>query len=959
MIVRVCSTCFAEIPKGRNGPVDVCPICGGPSGDLGPRSAEEVQIEAGLIDELRDAFDSCPFRPEPAWTGGSSAPRAGGLLWAGSALELGGRRLGDFELLFEIGRGGMGVVYRARQLSLDRHVALKILPMHAGGSTSRARRFRTESHAVARLAHPNVVPIYANGDEEGLLYYAMELVDGTSLDSAIHTRPGLLTSRSVRDRSAGGVGDPENALDDAHESAAFQENDPPPSPRSGREYRHLANLMADVAEGLAHAHQQGVLHRDIKPQNLLLGRDGRLRISDFGLAQLIDEPNLTASWHIMGTPAYLSPEQVRGAAGTIDQRADVYALGATLYELLTARKPFQGETRDQILHQIIEREPEHPRSIDPTIPRDFETICLRAMSKDPADRFQSATALAEELRRFAEERPILSRRAGPIRRTNLWIWRHKAASIALVATATAVMLAVAFGWNVRSSRQSRAARLLDDVYQRLAYGDYRLSEAVSDDIAEATALGAPVEQLLFVEALAHLGAMENQAAVEGLETLIESGHDDRRALYLLAWARWRVGDRQGSRDALAAADERPHEPEADELFFRGLAVHFDDAGEAIASYRQAVEKRATNHEFYPQAVLHLARALNQEMYKSRRMDGLEEAGASLRELIRHGHYGAYPYYLLSITHRLAGEILSETDPAPTEAADRFADALHWAVEGQYVDAADDRPVTAEAECLEAMGRFADALGARTRALEVADRTRERCETFHYRWRLLYWLGRPLEALEDVEAHAACLPDNPYYAYVYPALLHAEMGEQEVALARALGVVEDEGAALRSALVSAVALRLIGQTAEADALILDPERVDPSAQANESDRLWVEMLYEYAAGSATWEDLVGLVEEGGAVRQRRAEAHFHAGIGALSAARREEARSHFRQAIHAADGALGYSYHARVVLGKMRVSPSWPTSHEPDSDVSDLSSFGADGIVQDAGDAVLVGDEHGE
>jgi serine/threonine protein kinase len=914
-------------------------------------------VETALIADLQEAFDSCSFRAEPASWRGSSSGRMGTTLLGAATSELGGRRLGDFQLLYEIGRGGMGVVYRARQVSLDRDVALKLLPTLSSSSPSRVRRFRTESLAVARLAHPNVIPVIAHGEEEGLLYYAMELLDGTSLDSAIHGNPSLLRSTFLRNGSTGIAN-----RDTADRTIAREKTTSGPEVpawRSIREYRHLARLLAEVAEGLAHAHAHGVVHRDIKPQNLLLGGDGRLRISDFGLALLTDEPHMTVTGEVMGTPAYLAPEQVRGAPGAIDQRTDVYALGATLYELLTGRRPFRGETRDQVLHQIVEREPESPRRVERTIPRDLETICLRAMAKDPSDRYATAGVLAEDLRRFSDARPVLAARVGRIRKIRLWAGRHKGAALAIVAVIVLVAVAAGLASSIRSSRRAEAARLLNQAYDQLVYQDYRNAEPAFDDVARAEALGAEELALARVRALALLGASQNRKAVEVLDHALESYPGDRRLMYLLAWAQWRIHQRDACRATFADAEEMPGDLDSDEWFLRGLAIHFDDATEAIDSYTHAIAQRVADHRFHPQAALHLARASNQHMYSTRTVDGWADAESSLKELIRYGQYGAYPYYLLSITHRLVAEILLQADPPRDEeqAWAHLDHALARAIEGQAIDSTDDRPVTAEAECLERMGRFEDALEARTRALAVADTSDERCEAHHYRWRLHYWLGQPDEALADVEAHRACVPDSPFYAHVYPALVHADLGDLETAVTHARALAEESPTDPLMVIWSVSTLRLLGELDEADALLdlgLD-QPATSGAPAHHPDG-WLAALHDYVSGEGDWDTLSAMIEAYDSPRKLRGEAHFHAGVMSLAKGLRQEAEEHFERAVQAADGALGYAFHAGVVLERLRLEPGWPTWMDSSLFQSEAEPSGTDGTVHHAGAAALLGED---
>jgi serine/threonine protein kinase len=281
--------------------------------------------------------------------------------------DLTGARLGDFEVVREVGRGGMGVVYEARQLSLNRKVALKVLSGGLGLTQQAVQRFRREAEAAAKLHHTNIVPVYATGEQDGTHFYAMELIEGPSLDHVVKQL------RGGQDGDAHTETPPDGALTGPYVSA----DTPPQPPGSGSDTRpsaerfdRAAAMIADVAEALQHAHQQGVTHRDVKPSNLLLSAGGRLSVTDFGLARMLEQPGMTVTGEFVGTPAYMSPEQVTAGRIPVDHRTDIYSLGATLYELLALRPPFRADGRDKLLTMVVQKEPPAPRSIDPKVPRD-------------------------------------------------------------------------------------------------------------------------------------------------------------------------------------------------------------------------------------------------------------------------------------------------------------------------------------------------------------------------------------------------------------------------------------------------------------------------------------------------------------------------------------------------------------------------------------------------------------
>lgn len=303
---------------------------------------------------------------------------------AGRRLEV-GEKVGDYELVSLLGQGGMGLVYLARQPSLDRLVALKVLSVGPGTPQRRIDRFQREVRAVARLRHPGIVQVYGHGMHGDAPWFAMELVPGHDLHTELVRQRRARSSETV-------AGEP-----------SFL-----PAPGSAERPRAVVELCAQVAEALAHAHESGIVHRDIKPSNLLLQADLRVQVTDFGIA--LDESlgSLTRTGEMAGTPHYMSPEQVDRSAPTVDQRTDIYSLGVVLYELLTLSRPFEGETLADVLTGIRDRQPRPIRALDPSLPKELDTLCRTAMAKDPAERYPNAAEFASDLQRFAAGEPILA-----------------------------------------------------------------------------------------------------------------------------------------------------------------------------------------------------------------------------------------------------------------------------------------------------------------------------------------------------------------------------------------------------------------------------------------------------------------------------------------------------------------------------------------------------------------------
>ncbi len=359
------------------------------------------------------------------------------------------RTLGDFQIVQVIGQGGMATVYEAVQISLNRRVALKILPSVSAQDPLKLKRFQIEAQAAACLHHPHIVPVYVVESSHGVHYYAMRLIEGRTLSDDIGQARKRARARA-RAEGSGGLAsgadpglvwyEPKPSESDAGQPLIGDDLDPT--------FRRAAELAQQAALALHYAHQQGILHRDVKPSNLLLDHAGWLYVVDFGLARIDGQVDLTQSGALIGTLRYMSPEQASPTRAVVDQRTDVYSLGAVLYEMITLRPLFEGDDRLQLLDMIAVEDPTPPRRLNPAIPRDLETITFKATAKEPADRYATAQELADDLGRFLRNEPILARAPSLFDRACKWSRRHRAAvRLSMVAVAVAmVCLGALAGW---------------------------------------------------------------------------------------------------------------------------------------------------------------------------------------------------------------------------------------------------------------------------------------------------------------------------------------------------------------------------------------------------------------------------------------------------------------------------------------------------------------------------------
>ena len=355
--------------------------------------------------------------------------------------------VGDYRILGEVGRGGMGVVYEAEHIGLGRRVALKVLPERLSANPTALIRFRREGQTIAKLHHTNIVPLFEVGEDKGVAFLAMQLIVGNSLDHVINdlSKGSSLLSRPSSRLSSDSSRANRSVSDFSQRSGSGDSSISSVSTSSARKrsvFRDIARIGLQTADALSYAHERDVIHRDIKPSNLILDETGVLWLTDFGLAKLeedgIESGSMTRTGDMLGTLKYMAPERFEGKC---DASADIYALGLTLYELLTQQPAFQSPNKAKLINSIMQSEPPRPRSINPRIPRDLETIVLKATNKEPQARYRSARRMAEDLGRFLRDEPIKARRVSMLEHIVRWAKRNKRLAAALAALAVFMVFA--------------------------------------------------------------------------------------------------------------------------------------------------------------------------------------------------------------------------------------------------------------------------------------------------------------------------------------------------------------------------------------------------------------------------------------------------------------------------------------------------------------------------------------
>ncbi len=1005
-------------------------------------------------------------------------------------------RFGDFEIVGELGRGGMGVVYEARQLSLKRRVALKVLSGRMGLTPRAITRFRLEAEAAASLHHTNIVPIFATGEQDGIPFYAMEFIDGPSLDriirqmrltrrgppldggttkrqaetpgtedagdgedadtqdpainwsvetiigpshegagdatSPVNTSPGKRPRHDVHgegNADRDDKGRPHNSGADSGQATAFASpaadsatagtvigpapDDPEatfvsndvdadantanfvkisgsgightnlaqqPS-RSGamslasslsgsgvgdsgtqdqslssgsQFFRNVARLLADVADALQHAHDKGIIHRDIKPGNMLLSRDGRLCLNDFGLVRVMDAPGVTVSGEFVGSPLYMSPEQIVSGRRPIDHRTDIYSLGATLYELMTLQPPFIGTRRDEILTQILTKEPREPRSINKKIPPDLETICLKALDKDPDRRYASAAEMAADLRRFVSFEPIQARRSGFAGRLVKWARRRPA--VAILTASLIVLLTTGSVLGVRVYRHNIAAadeireieerarreqdqrlaeaeqrRIEDESRQRQEKADRALEAATREamngsydrierHLQEAESFGAASGQIHLLRGLAAAESGFYGEAIDHLKFAVTELPESMAARVLLMRA-CALDGRSPQTNALAMEMYRqfqqmqPVTP-LDKLY-GGAAMTASDPLAAIQWLRDLEQEHSAPAVRYMLGRAYFARLV--QTYERQDLD----ADFDVEEMLRliDSARGSQPDNVLAIrrqvlAHFLAADIYRRV--GYTDEVERNMDAAKRAAREMLITWKDDAKSHQVNSLLAAFdGQWDFALQYAQNARGWAQTRDDLADVMSF----LHRAGRTAEALVELDSNPDALTGltGIYRCYLIADCESVESALQaydEWLLTIDPNVPPDRGVAVFGLFC------YLGQPAEA---VVQAKKFQQLIQAQPSPDAMTAATDRFICGQIGEGELLAAAK----TRQDRIGARYLAGLRSLGLGNRTAAIAHFEAVEGEGFPAWGLdvqdlSKGAAILLHRLRDDPQWPS-----------------------------------
>lgn len=793
------------------------------------------------------------------------------------------QRLGDFRIIGEVGRGGMGVVYEAIQTSLNRRVALKVLPAGAILADSAAERFTREASMAGQLHHTNIVPVYAVGEEQGINYYAMQFIDGGSL------------------------------------SALLKEWQQSKTKRGPRHHERVARWGQKVAEALACAHAEGIIHRDIKPSNLLLDASDKVWVSDFGLARTSALATITGTGDVIGTARYMSPEQARGDRGSLDARTDIYSLGASLYELLALEPAYRGESREEVLNRVATSEPTALRKIDPTIPRDLETIVFRCMRKERARRYADAGDLAEDCRRFLAGESICARRTPLIVGAARVVKKHR---FRIAGSAIVLVLALVTLLMVMKDRRARGEQCVADALHAILFD--RDDDRAAALLDEAHSLGIDSAQLYLYRGLIPLMNVRPHDAVGLFEEAFTRDPQSAEACYGLAQAYWGIADIARSRDYFTLARELEIESSLG-WWLRGNAMSHMEGTESIESYNKAIALRP---DFTPAIE---ARAHTRAQQLLRRDDE-----TLLTPMIE--DYDAWvifqPESPRSYTSRGFGYLIAAC--WAERHADRAADRTEWfARAARDLDKAltlrkesDWKPLIAKATYLRVIEDYeaAAALFAQANATNKKFTGENHPGMLHQHAVVLHATGRLDEALSQVDLAIASWAPGLFPLPLQKGILLAEMGRLDEARAACVKGLNPDEANATSILMTAAGMELLGDRAASDRALKEFERNVGREGLTEAGQAALLPALDYLLGRL---DAEGLIKAAGGRYDELCEILFLIALRQLGKGEREAGLASLKACRDTGMLVFVPYRFSQAMLARAAALPDWPKwLHEP-------------------------------
>ncbi|MCI0744869.1 MAG: protein kinase [Verrucomicrobia subdivision 3 bacterium] len=770
------------------------------------------------------------------------------------------RRFGDYELLEEIARGGMGIVWRARQVSLNRTVAVKMILGGEFASREQALRFRAEAEAAARLQHPNIVRIHETGEVAGQAYFSMDYIEGKSL------------SELVRDK-------------------------PFPAKRA-------AAYVQRIAEATHYAHEHGILHRDLKPSNVLIDEHDQPRITDFGLAKRVErESFMTVTGQVLGSPSFMPPEQADAKRGKAGRYSDVYALGGILFYLVTGRAPFIAGTVAETLHHVLNTEPVSPRLLNPSVPADIATICLKCLEKDPAKRYQTAQQLVDELTRFLNGEPIQARPVGRAEKTWRWCRRHPAVSIAIACAILAAVIASLFGAQARRVQNQLACEqkqnALDKALLMAWSGDLDATEAA---IRELELTGASVGSVRMLRGSVAIHRGDYREAVQHLEQAWKLSPQSMAACAMLIQTYIMLGRWDQAQPMLKSLERlTPRTPE--DFLFKGSLDAMVDPAKGLESLNEAVRLR-------PTGIGRLSRA-SARMMLAQDTGRIEDAEAALADINASRTVLPSNPGLIALslgTHLIAASIYEEHQSMEKRAAVWHQAELDAAALEQFPT--NQAAVFARAMYLKRSSNDWTPLEKLTASPDDGGNS----WLNYLRVVALYRRGDWQAALDEVNRSAERIYSGDWMrGYILAELPDGpELARKECYRLCELHPSSWDIGAFQTTLL------LLGRREGAIAICRKFRERGPVLPPSQKE--WSKRLLDYLCADASEAELLKAV---GASRNKLCEAHFFIGLTRLADGDRDGARKHFRASV-ATRVAIYFDYDwSGAFLARLEKDPNWP------------------------------------